>query len=152
MEVVSDYDKLNDKANLGQILQNCIIDLEKPIMMSADNKLIKLSISDLRSFLIKNKQQSALIHQVESIELKSKQNSDYILLLEKICILIKCIFEVGDTKLNSNYKLYSLVIKTLTEEKFLEEKRNLRKKNKQKSTKFLFDTNFYNILPASNII
>lgn len=46
LEVVSDYDKHNDKGYLGQILQNCIIDLEKPIMMSTDNKLIKLSISE----------------------------------------------------------------------------------------------------------
>jgi hypothetical protein len=85
----------------------------------------------MRSFLIKNKQQSCLIYQLEAVEEKSKQDYDYLMLLEKLCVLIKTIFDVeGDTDTNKNYKLYSHITKCLTQEKFLEEKNIMRNKNR----------------------
>jgi hypothetical protein len=90
-----------------------------------------------------------LINQIELLESKSKLNYDYILLLEKVCVLVKSIFDVGDTKTNNNYKLFTHVNKSLTEEKFLEEKKLLKRRNKMKSSKQVYDANFYNILPES---
>lgn len=110
--------------------------------------MIIYDINSLRSFLIKNKQQSSLIYQLEMVEEKSKRDDDYLLLLEKLCVLIKTIFDVGDIKTNKNYKLYLHIMKSLTEEKFLEEKKILRNKNRMRSVKFKGD-NFYNILPES---
>jgi hypothetical protein len=160
MEVIPSYEKSAEALKYGQILQNFIITLEKPIMLSTDIKQIKNAISkyvknlktnffpkflifSLRSFLIKNKQQSSLIYQLEAVEEKSKQDYDYLMLLEKLCVLIKTIFDVGDIKTNKNYKLYSHITKCLTQEKFLEEKNIMRNKNRMKSGRPRAE-NFYN--------
>jgi hypothetical protein len=104
----------------------------------------------MRSFLIKNKQQSCLIYQLEAIEEKSKQDYDYLMLLEKLCVLIKTIFDVeGDTDTNKNYKLYSHITKCLTQEKFLEEKNIMRNRNRMITGRPRTD-NFYNYFSLGN--
>jgi hypothetical protein len=45
MEVIPNYEKTTEALKYGQILQNFIITLEKPVMLSTDNKQIKSSVS-----------------------------------------------------------------------------------------------------------
>jgi hypothetical protein len=45
MEVIPNYEKKIEALQYGQILQNFIITLEKPVMLSTDNKQIKSAVS-----------------------------------------------------------------------------------------------------------
>ena len=47
-----------------------------------------------------------MIYQLEAVEEKSKQDYDYLMLLEKLCVLIKTIFDVeGDTDTNKTVQI-----------------------------------------------
>jgi hypothetical protein len=46
MEVIPSYEKTTDALKYGQLLQNIIISLEKPIMLSPDIKQIKTAVTE----------------------------------------------------------------------------------------------------------
>ncbi len=83
--------------------------------------------------MIKNKQQLSLLNQLKEVENKGSENSDYLLLLERLCVLLKLIFETSIK--NSKYQLYNYIKTLLSEEKFMQEWKCIADKNKLCSNK-----------------
>jgi hypothetical protein len=93
----------------------------------------------MKNCILKNKFQQSLLQRIEIIEKKSKIKCDYIFYIEKICILLKSIFESSSSDQEmAKYKklpLMKLLEKNLSEEKFFRERKHFKTVNKIVSVK-----------------
>ena len=92
-----------------------------------------------------------MINQLESLENKAKENNDYLLLLEKLCVLLKSVLDAGEMKSNKKLKLYGSIAKFLSEERFLLERKVLSKQNKINSVNTEIRSLIHDILPEGKL-